>query len=84
MKRFLVIAIMLTLALFAQADRVKVRLFSNVKLGALSVSFDLGSYNLYADGNLYYFMNPETYEQEPVDGSVLYSSRLKGDDWWSA
>ena len=51
MKRFLVIAIMLTLALFAQADRVKVRLFSNVKLGALSVSFDLGSYNLYADGN---------------------------------
>ena len=26
---------------------------------------------LYADDNLYYFMNPETYEQEPVDGSVL-------------
>ena len=26
---------------------------------------------LYNDGNLYYFMNPETYEQEPVDGSVL-------------
>ena len=25
----------------------------------------------YNDGNLYYFMNPETYEQEPVDGSVL-------------
>ena len=25
----------------------------------------------YADGNLYYFMNPETYELEPVDGSVL-------------
>ncbi len=26
---------------------------------------------LYNDGNLYYFMNPETYEQEPVDASVL-------------
>ena len=26
---------------------------------------------LYNDGNLYYFMNPETYEQEPVDGSIL-------------
>ena len=26
---------------------------------------------LYNDDNLYYFMNPETYEQEPVDGSVL-------------
>ena len=26
---------------------------------------------LYNDENLYYFMNPETYEQEPVDGSVL-------------
>ena len=25
----------------------------------------------YADGNLYYFMNPETYELEPVDASVL-------------
>ena len=25
----------------------------------------------YNDGELYYFMNPETYELEPVDGSVL-------------
>ena len=25
----------------------------------------------YADGNLYYFMNPETYELEPVDAAVL-------------
>ena len=25
----------------------------------------------YNDGNLYYFMNPETYDLEPVDGSVL-------------
>ena len=25
----------------------------------------------YNDGDLYYFMNPETYELEPVDGSVL-------------
>ena len=26
---------------------------------------------LYNDGDLYYFMNPETYEQEPVDASIL-------------
>ena len=25
----------------------------------------------YNDGNLYYFMDPETYELEPIDGSVL-------------
>ncbi len=25
----------------------------------------------YSDGNIYYFMNMETYELEPVDGSVL-------------
>ena len=25
----------------------------------------------YNDGELYYFMNPETYELEPIDGSVL-------------
>ena len=25
----------------------------------------------YSDGDLYYFMNPETYELEPVDASVL-------------
>ena len=25
----------------------------------------------YSDGDLYYFMNPETYELEPVDSSVL-------------
>ena len=25
----------------------------------------------YADGNLYYFMNPETYELEPIDEAVL-------------
>ena len=25
----------------------------------------------YADGNLYYFMNPESYELEPIDESVL-------------
>ena len=26
---------------------------------------------LYNDGDLYYFMNPETYDQEPVNASVL-------------
>ena len=25
----------------------------------------------YQDGNLYYFMNPETYELEPIDESIL-------------
>ena len=25
----------------------------------------------YNDGNLYYFMDPETYDLEPIDGSVL-------------
>jgi len=25
----------------------------------------------YNDGNLYYFMDPETYELEPIDGSIL-------------
>ncbi len=28
----------------------------------------------YQDGNLYYFMNPETYELEPIDASVLTDS----------
>ena len=28
----------------------------------------------YADGNLYYFMNPETYELEPLDASALDDS----------
>ena len=29
---------------------------------------------LYADGDLYYFMDTETYELEPIDGSVLDDS----------
>ncbi len=29
---------------------------------------------LYQDGNLYYFMDMESYEQEPIDGSVLTDS----------
>ena len=28
----------------------------------------------YSDGSLYYFMDPETYELEPIDGSVLDDS----------
>ena len=28
----------------------------------------------YADGNLYYFMDPETYELIPIDGSLLGDS----------
>ena len=30
----------------------------------------------YADGNLYYFMNPETYELEPVDESALLRAQV--------
>ena len=39
--------------------------FENATVDRMTMEY---SYN---DGNLYYFMNPETYELEPVDGSVL-------------
>ena len=42
----------------------------NVITGAVTETMEY-SYN---DGNLYYFMNPETYELEPVDESVLNDS----------
>ena len=43
----------------------------NVITGAVDRMTMEYSYN---DGNLYYFMNPETYELEPVDESVLNDS----------
>ena len=39
--------------------------FENATVDRMSMEYS------YADGNLYYFMNPETYELEPVDASVL-------------
>ena len=39
--------------------------FENATVDRMNMEY---SYN---DGNLYYFMNPETYELEPVDESVL-------------
>lgn len=42
---------MLLLAVTAHADKVRVRLYSTNSISQINVSFDLGSYNLYADGD---------------------------------
>lgn len=42
---------LLTLTFSAFAEKVKVRLYSNTTIKTLNVSFDLGYYNLYADGD---------------------------------
>lgn len=53
MKRLLpILLLLLLLAPDTRAERVRVRLFSNAKLQTLNVSFDLGAYNLYADGDV--------------------------------
>lgn len=52
MKRILLIATLLLLSTTAMADRVKVRLFSNSRIEALNVSFDLGEYHLFAADSL--------------------------------
>lgn len=49
MKRFLLIVLFLLILGNAFAEKVKVRLFSNNRIEALYVSFDLGLYDLYAD-----------------------------------
>lgn len=41
----------LLLANMAKADHVKVRLFTNNSINTINISFDLGRYNLYADGD---------------------------------
>ncbi len=49
MKKYLSLILLLSLAVnVAMADKVKVRLFSNSKIEALYVSFDLGLYDLFA------------------------------------
>ena len=50
MKRLTAILLLLLIATVANAERVRVRIFSNVKIDAITLSFDLGSYNLYGDG----------------------------------
>ena len=51
MKQLLILLVMILCSLAAYADRVQVRLFSNSSVSTLNISFDLGSYNLYADGD---------------------------------
>ena len=51
MKRLLILSLLLLVALSAYADKVKVRLYSPNSVSVLNVSFDLGLYNLYADGD---------------------------------
>lgn len=49
MKRLLLILLLLSTALTATADRVKVRIYSNNTIDRIFISFDLGTYNLMAD-----------------------------------
>ena len=51
MKRLLPILCLLFFAFGAHAEHVRVRLFSNCRISSINISFDLGSYNLYADGD---------------------------------
>ncbi|MBR1798538.1 MAG: SpoIID/LytB domain-containing protein [Bacteroidales bacterium] len=52
MKRHISIVLLLLISTGAFAERVKVRLFAGNAISILNVSFDLGYYNIYADGNL--------------------------------
>lgn len=51
MKRLLIIIVLLIAVTQVRAEHVRVRLFSANSVNALNVSFDLGSYNLYADND---------------------------------
>ena len=50
MKRLLPILLLLLIATTSRAEQIRVRLYSNAQISTLNVSFDLGYYNLYADG----------------------------------
>lgn len=52
MKRLLTIFALLAVCTAAHADRVRVNLYSTAKISTLNVSFDLGQYNLYVNGNV--------------------------------
>ena len=49
MKKILLILTFLPLVFPVYADRVKVRLFSNNSIDYIAISFDLGTYSIYAD-----------------------------------
>ncbi len=52
MKKILLIFCLLLLGSVVRADRVKVRLFSNNSIDQIAISFDLGTYNIYADDTI--------------------------------
>ncbi|MBP5526973.1 MAG: SpoIID/LytB domain-containing protein [Bacteroidales bacterium] len=51
MRRLLSILLLLLTLQSAHAEHIRVRLYSNAQITTLNVSFDLGYYNLYADGD---------------------------------
>lgn len=51
MKHFATILLLLVFAVTAHADKVKVRLYTTNTVSNLNISFDLGEYNLYGDGD---------------------------------
>ena len=51
MRRLLSILLLLLIVQLAHAEHIRVRLYSNAQITTLNVSFDLGYYNLYADGD---------------------------------
>lgn len=51
MKRTLILCLLILVTITVRAERVRVRLYSNINISTLNVSFDLGYYNLYADGD---------------------------------
>lgn len=51
MRRLFIILASLALATAAHAEKIRVRIYSNTSISDVNVSFDLGAYNLYVDGN---------------------------------
>ena len=51
-KSLLIIICLLSLVVDASAERVRVRLFSNNSIDNIAISFDLGTYNIYADDTI--------------------------------
>ena len=52
MKRVFIVVLLVLGTLSASAEKVRVRLFSTNTVGTLNISFDLGNYNLYGDGDM--------------------------------
>lgn len=71
MRHLFLILLLSLLAFNAMAERVKVRLFSNSRIEAINISFDLGAYDLIADG--------QPLEKALGEGmSVILSSSAEG------